>query len=253
MMGPAQPNRKAQVVLGALIALLLLGVLGVAVSSTTGWRTTPTGVGRDLVVAGNLLWAEGENLRMAQDKAHMDELLPRAHGAYMAANKTILEAIAQVHAMHEVSRSGVDFSPALTALETAQASFARWSHLYDPDTDEVQAMSYTHSLAEETRAAGAAVSGLEVPASKANDLASVTDALFGAQVIPFEVLGVLLTAVMIGALVTARPLTVHGSEESSLVHPNLSETTLPATDPVLPPPVIEAPSLPSAAAVEVRP
>jgi hypothetical protein len=58
-----------------------------------------------------------------------------------------------------------------------------------------------------------------------NDLTSVTDALFGPQVIPFEVLGILLTAVMVGALVTARPLTVHGSEETSLVHPNLSQAT----------------------------
>jgi hypothetical protein len=58
--------------------------------------------------------------------------------------------------------------------------------------------------------------------AKANDLDNLVDALFGPQVIPFEVLGVLLTAVMIGALVIARPLTVTGTEETSLVHPNLA-------------------------------
>jgi hypothetical protein len=61
----------------------------------------------------------------------------------------------------------------------------------------------------------------------ANDMTGITDALFGPQVIPFEVLGVLLTAIMIGALVTARPLTVHGSEESSIVHPNLAPEAAP--------------------------
>jgi hypothetical protein len=73
-----------------------------------------------------------------------------------------------------------------------------------------------------------------------NDYESLTDALFGPQVIPFEVLGVLLTAVMIGALVTARPLTVHGSEESGQTHPNLSPTpvaVLPETPLVPPTPV----------------
>jgi hypothetical protein len=58
-----------------------------------------------------------------------------------------------------------------------------------------------------------------------NDLVPLTDALFGPLVIPFEVLGILLTAAMIGALVIARPLTVHGSEETSLVHPNLTAQT----------------------------
>ncbi len=61
----------------------------------------------------------------------------------------------------------------------------------------------------------------------ANNMDNLVDALFGPQVIPFEVLGVLLTAVMIGALVIARPLTVTGNEESSLVHPNLAPATTP--------------------------
>ncbi|MFO1533141.1 MAG: NADH-quinone oxidoreductase subunit J [Thermoplasmatota archaeon] len=42
--------------------------------------------------------------------------------------------------------------------------------------------------------------------TQANDLDRVMDALFGAQAIPLEVLGILLTAVMIGALVLARPM-----------------------------------------------
>ncbi len=62
----------------------------------------------------------------------------------------------------------------------------------------------------------------------ANNVPSLTDALFGPQVIPFEVLGVLLTAVMFGALVIARPLTVMADEETSLVHPNLAPASEPA-------------------------
>lgn len=42
--------------------------------------------------------------------------------------------------------------------------------------------------------------------TRANDQSAVVDALFGPQVIAFEVLGILLTAAMIGALVIARPL-----------------------------------------------
>lgn len=42
--------------------------------------------------------------------------------------------------------------------------------------------------------------------SDANDVTALTDSLFGSNVIAFEVLGILLTAAMIGALVIARPL-----------------------------------------------
>jgi hypothetical protein len=90
-----------------------------------------------------------------------------------------------------------------------------------------------------------------------NDTGAITDALFGPQVIPFEVLGILLTAVMIGALVTARPLTVHGSEETSLVHPNLSEAPapMPAADapPVPAVPAADAPPVPAVPAAAAPP
>lgn len=52
----------------------------------------------------------------------------------------------------------------------------------------------------------------------ANDLANVTGSLFGPNVIAFEVLGILLTAAMIGALVIARPLDAP-SDESRYSHP----------------------------------
>ena len=47
----------------------------------------------------------------------------------------------------------------------------------------------------------------------ANDLDAVTGALFGPDVIAFEVLGILLTAAMIGALVIARPLDAQSDSE----------------------------------------
>ena len=52
----------------------------------------------------------------------------------------------------------------------------------------------------------------------ANDLTGLTDSLFGPNVIAFEVLGVLLTAAMIGALVIARPLDAP-TDESRYSHP----------------------------------
>lgn len=47
----------------------------------------------------------------------------------------------------------------------------------------------------------------------ANDLSNVLGSLFTANAIAFEILGVLLTAVMIGALVLARPLAAPADEE----------------------------------------
>jgi hypothetical protein len=41
---------------------------------------------------------------------------------------------------------------------------------------------------------------------QANDTDGLVQALFGRLVVPFEILGVLLTAAMIGALVIARPM-----------------------------------------------
>src|SRR5687768_2023368 len=46
----------------------------------------------------------------------------------------------------------------------------------------------------------------ETASAQANDIEGVVDSLFGPNVIGFEVLGILLTAIMIGALVIARPL-----------------------------------------------
>lgn len=56
------------------------------------------------------------------------------------------------------------------------------------------------------------------PASDANDLTNVTDSLFGPDVVAFEVLGILLTAAMIGALVIARPLEAQ-DDETRYSHP----------------------------------
>jgi NADH:ubiquinone oxidoreductase subunit 6 (subunit J) len=54
--------------------------------------------------------------------------------------------------------------------------------------------------------------------AQANDTQGLVDTLFGADVIGFEVLGVLLTAAMIGALVIARPMEAV-DDESRYTHP----------------------------------
>lgn len=79
----------------------------------------------------------------------------------------------------------------------------------------------------------------------ANDVGAVVDALFGAQVIPFEVLGVLLTAVLIGALVIARPLGVPpDSDRYTVAAPDVAEQSASAppqaSDPALAAPDAEA-------------
>ena len=56
-------------------------------------------------------------------------------------------------------------------------------------------------------------SGNETAMEAANDTQGLVDAMFGADVIAFEVLGILLTAVMIGALVIARPLDAQSDSE----------------------------------------
>lgn len=52
----------------------------------------------------------------------------------------------------------------------------------------------------------------------ANDQATIVDNLFGSEVLAFEVLGILLTAAMIGALVIARPLDAE-PDEAHYTHP----------------------------------
>ena len=53
----------------------------------------------------------------------------------------------------------------------------------------------------------------ETASAQANDVQGVVDSLFGPNVIGFEVLGILLTAIMIGALVIARPLDAQSDSE----------------------------------------
>ncbi|MHB1260702.1 MAG: NADH-quinone oxidoreductase subunit J family protein [Thermoplasmatota archaeon] len=53
----------------------------------------------------------------------------------------------------------------------------------------------------------------EADSAQANDVQGVVDSLFGPNVIGFEVLGILLTAIMIGALVIARPLDAQSDSE----------------------------------------
>ncbi len=60
--------------------------------------------------------------------------------------------------------------------------------------------------------------GTQVGVDAANDQSALVDALLDGQVVPFEVLGILLTAAMIGALVIARPLDAE-ADESHYSHP----------------------------------
>jgi hypothetical protein len=54
--------------------------------------------------------------------------------------------------------------------------------------------------------------GTTTDSENANNISTIVDTLFGKQVIAFEILGILLTAAMIGALVIARPLGVAPDE-----------------------------------------
>ncbi len=70
----------------------------------------------------------------------------------------------------------------------------------------------------------------------ANDLDAVVTHLFTTQVVAFEVLGVLLTAVMIGALVIARPLTgVSDKQRYAPITRNEVAESQRASDPIHPP------------------
>ncbi|MFA5943778.1 MAG: NADH-quinone oxidoreductase subunit J [Candidatus Thermoplasmatota archaeon] len=65
-------------------------------------------------------------------------------------------------------------------------------------------------------------SGSEAATESANDTQAVVDSLFGPNVIAFEVLGILLTAIMIGALVIARPLDAQ-SDSERYSHPTAAQ------------------------------
>lgn len=58
--------------------------------------------------------------------------------------------------------------------------------------------------------------------SVANDQARVVDTMFGPQVLALEVLGILLTAAMIGALVIARPLEAP-DDDTHYSHPTAAQ------------------------------
>jgi len=94
----------------------------------------------------------------------------------------------------------------------------------------------------------------------ANSFTALTDALFGPQGIPLLILGVLLTAVMIGALVTARPLgapddatnyapvtreQVQESQGASDPHARAPHPPKPVHDPMTPSPLTTAPAAPA--------
>ena len=66
--------------------------------------------------------------------------------------------------------------------------------------------------------------GTQGNVTAANDQATVVDTLFGPQVVAFEVLGILLTAAMIGALVIARPIDAV-EDESHYSHPTEAQVT----------------------------
>lgn len=76
--------------------------------------------------------------------------------------------------------------------------------------------------------------GTQENVTKANDQAAVVDTLFGPQVVAFEVLGILLTAAMIGALVIARPVDAV-EDDSHYTRPTPAQVTESdnASDPAL--------------------
>jgi hypothetical protein len=65
-------------------------------------------------------------------------------------------------------------------------------------------------------------SGSDASTEAANDTQAVVESLFGPNVIGFEILGILLTAIMIGALVIARPLDAQ-SDAERYSHPTAAQ------------------------------
>ena len=78
-------------------------------------------------------------------------------------------------------------------------------------------MGFTVSKTQPWQAPGSASAQ-----QQANDVGGLTDSLFGRMVVPLEVLGVLLTAAMIGALVIARPMDAP-TDASRYSHPTAAE------------------------------
>ncbi|MEK6976066.1 MAG: NADH-quinone oxidoreductase subunit J [Candidatus Thermoplasmatota archaeon] len=85
--------------------------------------------------------------------------------------------------------------------------------------------------------------GTQENVTKANDQASVVDTLFGPQVVAFEVLGILLTAAMIGALVIARPVDAE-ADDSHYTHPTPAQVA--ESDKASDPATHSSPTTPSA-------
>jgi hypothetical protein len=206
--------RRRTMLIGAGVSLVLFAFMGFMVSNTNPWTIQPGHVANQAFDAKEMLVLEFQELQAQPDSFEADAVNDTANALHRsaarlagAANQAAAKSSnAQMHvAANQFNANFTNYGGALADYQTADPSPGTMSSLFFAAED-----------------LGIAAAGLEEafegqPAA-ANDLTGVTDSLFGYDVIAFEVLGILLTAAMIGALVIARPLEAQ-TDESRYSHP----------------------------------
>lgn len=190
-------NRKWTLLVGAAVALTIFLVMALAVRSTDAWTVDAAAVASDArSVQHNFAFAaNGVSAGGSSEMAAM--YLPQARELARDADR-----LAEGGSLAEDVRALEDLLGAIESSAPNEGALMAVSNVAGSIASEAEVIAHAQATAPE----------------QANERASVVDTLFGPQVIAFEILGILLTAAMIGALVIARPLGV-APDESHYVQP----------------------------------
>ena len=232
----------------ALTFSLLVGmVLVSAVGAVPGWHVTIQSVADDASsVADDLAAFDERAQRIANDAettpADLKAAVADAKRVFSGAARHLDSAAADATDLTAVDPQAASLAAAAFNLRET-AAFLREPLNESADKANLLSLGTTAAVvAVQVGFVGGQLNALPDGSESANALEPMVDALFADQLLPFEVLGVLLTAVMFGALVIARPIQSKPGEETIHVHPNVPDAppAAPSSDAAATPPATEA-------------
>jgi hypothetical protein len=207
-------NRRMTLLFGGAVALVLFALMAITIRGTDPWTADPALV----ATMGDKFGANFDSAKTAVEAGQaVNGADLHAQGASLSTQAhKVADAAPTWGSGANLTSGTAAFTTELTVLDAKVAALDASA----PTADQLAALgTAAHDLADAARGLQAT---LDAQSVQANDQTTMVDALFGGQVIAFEVLGILLTAAMIGALVIARPLEAP-ADDSHYSHPTTAQ------------------------------
>lgn len=197
-------NRRWTFIVGGAVAVVLFAVMALVIRGTGPWTADAVGLAQDAHSTAVNYGFAADAVASGGDP-HLGLYSGDAHAVAQGAH----DLVGAQHAPVTLEGKATALDEALAAVDAAAPTEAQLRAVADAAA----------TLAGDLDSIADAVAA---GSDSANDQGPLVDTMFKPQVLALEVLGILLTAAMIGALVIARPLEA-AADESHYSHPTAAQ------------------------------